>query len=219
MSRNFVEEGHFVCECGREFSKSQSYYAHCSHCKIHLDDRYDEYKHNPAFRIPDKKRAWAKGHTMQEDTPQGEALRSTSEKNKGKKPFLGHTHSEEFKKAQSVRARYNASNHINGWKAGSSKIPNKYETFAENFLKDHDVPYAREVVVPQSLLGKKGSYYQLDFLVSGKIDLEIDGSSHNGDIDKIRDSYVCKLYEVYRINHNDSMEVLETLLNRFLECL
>lgn len=78
MSRNFVEEGHFVCECGREFSKSQSYYAHCSHCKIHLDDRYDEYKHNPAFSIPDKKRAWAKGHTMQEDTPQGGALRSTT---------------------------------------------------------------------------------------------------------------------------------------------
>ena len=39
---NFQTEGEFKCECGREFTKSQSYYAHQSYCKIHLGDRYEQ---------------------------------------------------------------------------------------------------------------------------------------------------------------------------------
>lgn len=35
----FIKEGYFKCQCGREFNKSQSYYAHLSHCKVHLGDR------------------------------------------------------------------------------------------------------------------------------------------------------------------------------------
>lgn len=36
--QTFQHAGNYVCECGREFSKSQSYNAHLSHCKIHLGD-------------------------------------------------------------------------------------------------------------------------------------------------------------------------------------
>lgn len=41
MSRenNFIKTGKFTCECGREFSKSQSLYGHQSHCRVHLGDR------------------------------------------------------------------------------------------------------------------------------------------------------------------------------------
>lgn len=48
----------YTCECGRDFEKYQSYVAHCSHCKIHLGDRFDETKHGD--RIGNK-RAWSKG--------------------------------------------------------------------------------------------------------------------------------------------------------------
>lgn len=38
----------FRCKCGKEFPKSQSLYAHQSHCKIHLGDRYTG-KNNARF--------------------------------------------------------------------------------------------------------------------------------------------------------------------------
>lgn len=34
----FTHEGHYVCVCGREFTKSQSFNAHKSHCKLHLGE-------------------------------------------------------------------------------------------------------------------------------------------------------------------------------------
>ena len=34
----FAHEGHYVCVCGREFTKSQSFNAHKSHCKLHLGE-------------------------------------------------------------------------------------------------------------------------------------------------------------------------------------
>lgn len=34
----FIKEGNYICKCGREFNKSQSYYAHLSHCKIYLGE-------------------------------------------------------------------------------------------------------------------------------------------------------------------------------------
>lgn len=211
MSRKFInKEGIFICECGREFNKSQSYYAHQSHCKVHLGDRYNESLHGDRIG---SKRAWAKGKTK--DTDPG--IKSRSEKLKGREgTFKGHHHSEDFKHRQAEIAKYNAKNHINGWKAGSSKTPNKYEELAEQFLISHSIDYLREVTIPQSRLGKRGSYYQLDFLIYGKIDLEIDGSSHNKIHDIERDSYVSKLYDVYRIQHHDSVEELEIKLEEFI---
>lgn len=39
MSKTFCHEGYYVCKCGREFTKSQSYNAHKSWCKIHLGEK------------------------------------------------------------------------------------------------------------------------------------------------------------------------------------
>ena len=36
----FIRSGTFACECGKQYEKSQSFYAHQSHCKVHLGDRY-----------------------------------------------------------------------------------------------------------------------------------------------------------------------------------
>lgn len=218
MSRNFVQTGHFVCECGREFEKSQSLYAHQGKCKVHLGDRYDPEKHK-GWNVGDA-RAWSRGKTK--DT--NESLNKTS--NSLKEYYKTHDggfkdkkHTEEFKASQSEKAKYYASNRLNGWKAGDSKVSNKYEIFTENFLNDRNIQYKKEVVIPQSLLGKKGSYYQLDFVINGNIDLEIDGSSHNKKHDDVRDKYVGKLFKVYRINHEDSLSKLENLLLEFLESI
>ena len=36
--QTFQHLGHYVCECGKEFTKAQSYNAHLSHCKVHLGE-------------------------------------------------------------------------------------------------------------------------------------------------------------------------------------
>lgn len=197
----------YRCKCGKEFEKSQSYVAHCGHCKINLG-------REPVDRFGDS-RAWSKGLTKETDS----RILAVSERLRGKTPFKGHHHTEETRANMAEIARYNAKNRINGWKSGSSKEPNKYERFTENFLISRGISYEREVTIPQSVLGKKGSYYQLDFLIGGMIDLEIDGSAHDKDHDDLRDSYVNKKYRVYRIRHHDSLEELEIELNRFVSTL
>lgn len=218
MSRNFVQIGHFMCECGREFEKSQSLYAHQGRCKIHLGDRYDPEKHK-GWNVGDA-RAWSRGKTKETNDSVNKMSKSLMDYYKTHdSAFKGKKHTEEFKNKQAEKAKYNATNHINGWKAGDNKIPNKYEIFTEDFLKSKNISYKKEVVVPQSLLGKKGSYYQLDFLINDEIDLEIDGSSHDKKHDDIRDEYVGKLFKVYRINHEDSFQKLEELLFEFLKSI
>ena len=34
----YNHKGHYICECGKEFIKSQSFNAHKSSCRIHLGD-------------------------------------------------------------------------------------------------------------------------------------------------------------------------------------
>ena len=93
--------GNFVCECGREFKKSQSLYAHQSHCKIHLGDRYKCEKHDINNRLKDS-RNWSKGRTIN-DPIYGESIRKTTEamKSAPNSGMLGHHHSEESKLKQS----------------------------------------------------------------------------------------------------------------------
>lgn len=74
MSGSFIQEGSFKCKCGKEFTKSQSFYAHQSHCKIHLGERYDESSHGD--RIGDK-RAWSRGLTK-EDPVYGDSIKRCS---------------------------------------------------------------------------------------------------------------------------------------------
>ena len=204
----------YICECGREFIKSQSYVAHCGHCRIHLKDRYNEKKHSSKYRILDEERAWSKGLTKYTD----ERVKRMSENQTGSTGnFTGKHHTEETKNILSEIGRYNASNHLNGWKSGSSKLQNKYEKFVTDFLIQENVDFVSEFVVRKNELSEEETgYYQLDFLVNGDIDVEIDGSSHNSLHDSIRDSLVSKKYQIYRISHNDSLQEIEDKLKEFL---
>lgn len=43
MENTFNHQGSYVCECGREFTNSQSFNGHKGHCKIHLgEERYNK---------------------------------------------------------------------------------------------------------------------------------------------------------------------------------
>lgn len=197
----------YTCICGKQFERSQSYVAHCGHCSIHLG-------HPPKDRFGDS-RAWSKGKTKETD----ERIKHMADNLVGRKgSFTGHKHTEEFKQRQAEIARYNASHHLNGWKAGSSKLPNKYEAFAETYLSSKNIPFEREVVVSKTVLSglPQPSYYQLDFVVDGKINLELDGTSHNDVHDAKRDELVSKMYVVYRIKHKNSLDVLENELKKFI---
>ena len=200
----------YRCKCGREFEKKQSYVAHCGHCSIHLG-------REPTDRFGDS-RAWSRGLTKRTDNRVARIGRILSEKYSGENShWYGRTHSEKTKKVMAEKARYNAKNHINGWKSCNSKIPNKYEKFTAEFLNSYKIPFKSEVVVAKSKLGiSGGSYYQLDFLVLDNIDLEIDGSSHNKSHDEIRDTHINKLYKVYRIQHHDSLDELRFELEKFI---
>lgn len=135
--------------------------------------------------------------------------------------FKGKHHSEETKQKLSVIGRYNAKNHINGWKAGNSSVPNKYEKYTADFLSNYNIPFQQEFRVLTHKRGGKGvaTYYQLDFLIDNKIDLELDGTGHNFDNDYVRDDFIGKEYQIYRIRHNDSIDTLhkelETFINKF----
>lgn len=200
----------YTCECGRSFTNYQAYVGHCGHCKTHLG--YD-----PKDRFGES-RSWAKGKTKDTD----ERIKRMSERQKDNptRSFLGRRHTEETRKKMSDSAKITASEHRNGWKAGDNRIPNKYEQFAEKFLIERGIQFQKEYVLPHAKVGNQsGHYYQLDFLVDGSIDLEIDGSAHNADHDTIRDQYISKLYTIHRINHNDSIEQLEAGLKSFISNL
>lgn len=207
-------QGSFICECGREFTKPQSLYAHQGQCKIHLGDRYVKEKHYARCRIGDRS-GWAKGLTKETD-PRVKACADAIRGRPG--TFTGHTHSKETRQMMSIRARYNAKHHLNGWKSGDNRVPNKYEQFTIEFLDSHHISYEREVPVNRSSvdMSQKG-YYQLDFIINNTIDLEIDGSSHNVEHDRCRDDVIQQKYVVYRIQHHDSIETLEKKLFEFLE--
>ena len=196
----------YKCECWKEYKNKQSYVAHCGHCKIHLG-------RDPIDRFGDS-RAWMRGLTKNTDS-RVRRLSEISSKSKSGKP--GHPHTEEFKIRISEISRNNAKSHKNGWKAGNNRIPNKYEEFTSEFLSENRLSYESEVVIPKSSLqSSEGGYYQLDFLVNGTIDLEIDGSSHSSHHDEIRDQLLSSKYIIYRISHHDSIEELRTKLNEFL---
>lgn len=69
----FIREGNFICKCGREFTKSQSFYAHQSHCKVHLGKE-------PKDRFGDSRR-WMKGKTV-DDPIYGESIKKFVHKKK-----------------------------------------------------------------------------------------------------------------------------------------
>lgn len=203
----------YICECGKTYENKQAYVGHCGHCIIHIGRRPDE-----RYQKLKGKWSWNKGKTKATD----DRVRLIGEKIHARALnglCEGHRQTEDAKKKLSIKAKYNATHHLNGWKAGSSKILNKYEVFTRDYLIEHNIQFEQEVTIPRSKFGKKCSYYQLDFIINGKVDLEIDGSSHtkyNKSHDDMRDSDVSQLYYVYRIKHMDSIDILKKKLDEFL---
>ena len=206
----------YICKCGKEFQTNSSFAGHCSHCRIHLG-------HEPTDNFGEG-RGWSLGKTKETDI----RIAKAAEKQKRMihegliaKAFQGKQHSLETRLKMSVSAKERAKQHKTGWKGGDSHIQNKYEVFTEDFLIKHGISYQSEVTVPKSSLGASGSYYQFDFLIEGRIDLEIDGTSHlKPDIilhDNTRDLIVSSQYRVYRIQHHDDLDTLELELYKFLK--
>lgn len=208
----------YKCECGREFSTTSSYAGHCSHCATHLG-------REPEDHFGDR-RAWSRGKTKDTDERVARAAAQQRERiatGEQRKPFVGMTHSEETKRKMSISARRVAKEGRNGWKCGDSHAQNQYELSTAEFLTEHGIEFKSEVNIPQSVLGKQGSYYQLDFLIDDAIDLEIDGTIHLTNQQKAhdieRDFFVSKRYQVYRIQHYNSLDVLAQKLVEFLNML
>lgn len=208
----------YKCECGREFDTTSGYAGHCSHCPVHLG-------HPAPDRIGDA-RAWSRGKNKHTDPRIAESASRKKERIAAGElapPFLGKKHTEGTRQKMSQSAQKVAKERRNGWKSGDSRIQNKYEKFTAQFLSQNGIDFKSELSIPQSTFGKKGSYYQFDFLIEDRIDLEIDGSVHlsltQQEHDKERDSYVRQKYQIYRIQHHNSLELLESELDRFVNML
>ena len=208
----------YKCECGREFNTTFGYAGHCSHCPTHLG-------HPAADRFGDA-RTWSRGKNKQTDPRIAESAARMKERIAAGEltpPFLGKKHTAETRQKMSQAAKKATKEQRNGWKCGDSHIQNRYEKFTAQFLSQHGVDFKSEVTIPQSIFGKKGSYYQFDFLIEGRIDLEIDGSVHlnlnQQEHDKERDSYVQQKYQIYRIQHQNSLELLKSELDKFVNML
>lgn len=227
MSReelNKIREDIFCRFCGKQCKNLNSLYQHETRCKNNPDRK--DY-----MNLANYSSANFKGQTAEtndiirkvaESNREGYASGRLVHPSKGKpSSWLGKHHSEETKRRLSEVGKYNSSNHLNGWKAGNSKIPNKYEEYAAKFLLEHKILFEQEVVISTHKKGIKGvaTYYQLDFLVNNSINLELDGSGHNFNNDGVRDDFISTMYKVYRIRHNDSLEELEQELIKFVNTL
>lgn len=206
----------YKCECGKEFDTVSAYGGHCAGCRIHLG-------HDPVDKFGDA-RAWSRGKTKDTDGRLAKISQHRKQliaEGKMIKSFKGKHHTEETRKRISQSAKKVTLEGRNGWKCGDSHVQNKYELFTSDFLTKHNVSYQSEVSIPQSSIGGVQSYYQLDFLIDGCIDLEIDGTVHltekQMNHDKIRDELMSTTYTVYRIQHNDDLDRLEKELNRFID--
>lgn len=213
------------CEfCGKQCRSLNSLRQHSTRCKENPNrkdfNKLGEYSYNN-FKGQNKftNEIIAKAsNSLQRGYDSGRVIPYT----KGKVGnFKGKHHTEKTKMRLSEVGRYNASNHLNGWKAGNSKSQNKYEKFTSSFLSDNNINYQSEYVLSTGCKGTPGvaTHYQLDFLINNKIDLELDGSGHNFSGDDKRDAFVNNYYIVHRIKHNDSLELLTTELNKFIKWL
>nr|DAK01152.1 MAG TPA: Very-short-patch-repair endonuclease [Caudoviricetes sp.] len=169
---------------------------------------------------------WSRGLTKETDSRVARITKTLSEKYKTGEvipAFSGHHHSDKTKQVMAEKAKYNALHQINGWKCGNSKIQNKYERQAAEFLSSVGIAFEAEKTLSKKKLGlDEYGIYNLDFLIDGILDLEIDGSSHNTleNIlhDEKRDSVlIANGYSVYRIKTNDNQEILAEELRRFAD--
>ena len=111
-----------------------------------------------------------------------------------------------------------------GWK--TRNIESYAEKFFKKVLENNRIEYEFNKPISKNELGiKESGCYFLDFALSNKIDLEIDGKQHKLEDrkkhDKIRDERLIKIgWKVYRIEWKDlrkNKEYIKEEINKFLE--
>ena len=186
MSCNFVRYGHFKCECGREFEKSQSLYAHQSHCKVHLGEERE---------IKDRfgdSRAWNRGLTKETN----ESLRKISEKASQRLKDMGNENplvkwnknrpKESFiRQSETRKEKYHTGQITPALGVGRGKysyllhadtqilLRSTYEFIYALYLLYNKVPFEYESV----RVAYQGHVYISDFKINNKI-VEIKGNYH-----------------------------------------
>lgn len=201
-NKAFIKEGEFKCECGREFTKSQSLYAHQSHCKIHLGDRYDPDKHK-GWNLGDA-RAWSKGRNINDPIYGDSIRRSVNAMRIAYSPgMLGHHHSEESKsKISATRKRkYQSGELVPATGVGRGKysylifsnkrimLRSTYEFIYALYLLYNDIEFKYESVRVTS----DGRTYISDFLIGNKV-IEIKGN-YNADTRKAEEAFRSQGYD------------------------
>jgi hypothetical protein len=185
----FIKEGdEFTCECGRKFTSSQSLYAHQSHCKIHLGDRYDPDKHK-GWNVGDV-RAWHRGRTV-DDPIYGESIkRSVKAMASAYNPGMtGHHQSAEsrLKQSETRKRKYLSGELLPAKGVGRGKysyliyndkrimLRSTYEFIYALYLLYHDIEFEYESVRVKSVTDYKyASSFISDFLIGNTI-VEIKG--------------------------------------------
>lgn len=213
MSRNFVEFGEFKCECGREFTKSQSLYAHQSHCKVHLGDRYDPDKHK-GWNIGDA-RAWNQGRTMDDPFYGGSIRRSVEAMHSAYNPGMtGHHQSAEsrLKQSETRKCRYLSGELTPAFRIGRGKyaflkfrdkkifLRSSYEFIYALYLLYQGLEFEYESV----RVKYHDRVFISDFFVNGKV-VEIKGIQHV-DIQEAKEAFVEAGYE-YEVKFWEDLQV------------
>jgi len=128
-----------------------------------------------------------------------------------------------LKLSQQVQKRIKNGTH-NGWK--TRNIESYAEKFFKKVLENNNIKYEfNKPILKNDLDIKENGCYFLDFALSNKIDLEIDGKQHKikerQEHDKIRDERLKnKGWKVYRIEWKSlpkNNEYIKEEINKFLE--
>ena len=224
----FIKEGKYTCKCGREFNKSQSYYAHLSHCKIYLgEDKvkkrkgyhtiYGEYvcKCGKAFSSSSS----YIGHTSHCIVHLGEKryLENLEKYRQSVKIACEHaktSHTEEVNKRQSeTRKRKYASGEISlafgigrgkysflRYKNQEYAFRSTYEFIYALYLLYNGIKFEYETI----RVTFEGKTYFCDFKVNNEI-IEIKGQT-NADISKQKQAFESKGYK-YRILYSEDIKL------------
>lgn len=192
MSRNFNNEGHFVCKCGREFTKEQSYHAHQSHCKIHLDSVGKPSHESHYIEDSRRRQGWNRGLTKDNNESirrQASAMRAYIKSLREDNPliqFNKNKGSEVYKKQAETRKRKYESGELTpapgvgrgkysylSYKGKKILLRSTYELIYALYLLYQNIEFDYESVRSTY----EGRTYISDFLVNNKV-IEIKGNYH-----------------------------------------
>lgn len=227
----FNHEGKYVCECGKEFTKSQSFNAHKSSCKVHMmtkgmsEEDYHSLQSRRrktraissaiirSNRVKSRYEEWSRsildgshkclncGKVLTEIYASGRFCCESCSRS-----YVS-THQSEESKSSKVKKL------AKGWKLyGKRSYP---EVYWSSVLKTLNYNYEEQYLFKSPNKG----YYRFDFLINNVI-LEIDGGFHynNGllrNSDKIRDEYILSNseYRIIRIRYIKDIPINKNKIN------